>query len=106
MSSAFDTVVHKTLLQRLEQRLGLTGTCLAWFKSYLSSRRQSVVINGVHSSARELSVGVPQGSVLGPKLYNVYTLPLGEIIEKHNMGRMPFADHCTTFLAFRLPQTV
>ncbi len=101
MTAAFDTVNHQIMLQRLQQRLGITGTCLKWFQSYLSNRNQCVIINGTCSKPKVLSCGVPQGSVLGPKLYNIYTLPLGEIVEKHNVSRILFADDGNLYQAFR-----
>ncbi len=76
LRAAFNMVDLEILLTRLEKGIGITGNCLAWFCSYLSNRSQKVLINDVISSARELSCGVPQGSVLGPKPFNVYTLPL------------------------------
>ena len=67
LSAAFDTVGHKTFLHRLENRFGITGFALAWFKSYLNSRKQTILFNG-HSSSTSFDVlyGVPQGTVLGP----------------------------------------
>ena len=50
---------------------------------YLSDRTQSVVINGTRSAMVDLSIGVPQGSVLGPLLFLIYILPLHEIIQRH-----------------------
>ena len=64
LSAAFDTVDHDILLNRLEKRLGITGKALAWFKSYLSDRTQSVRIKGMQSHEQPLRFGVPQGSVL------------------------------------------
>ncbi len=104
MSAAFDTVNHQIMLQRLEQRLGIKGTCLKWFESYLTNRKQAVIINGTPSKSKDLCCGVPQGSVLGPKLYNIYTLPLGEIIAKHNVSRIFYADDGNLYLAFRQNQ--
>ena len=66
LSAAFDTVNHSLLLSRLENSFGITGTVLRWFHSYLSGRSQFVEINYTESSVRDLTVGVPQGSVLGP----------------------------------------
>ena len=81
LSAAFDTVNHSLRLSRLENSLGTTGTILQWFHSHLTGRAQFVEINDTKSSVRDLTVGVPQGSVLGPILYLLYTAPLAEIIE-------------------------
>lgn len=78
--------------------------CLKWFESYLTNRKQAVIINGTSSKPKDLSCGVPQGSVLGPKLYNIYTLPLGEIVAKHNVARIFYADDGNLYLAFRRTQ--
>ncbi len=79
LSAAFDTVDHRILLDRLSQRFGIVDNALEWFRSYLSDRRQVVKVNGSQSSRRELRCGVPQGSVLGPILFLLYTSPLGDI---------------------------
>jgi hypothetical protein len=73
MSAAFDTIDHQTLLTRLEKRFGITGTALNWFRSYLLNRTQSVVVGDAMSIAKPLKYGVPQGSHLGPVLFNLYT---------------------------------
>ena len=101
LSAAFDTVDHEILLNRLEKRIGITHTCLKWFRSYLSNRKQTVVINGVKSSSRNLTCSVPQGSVLGPKLYNIYTLPIGDLVKKHKVQRMLYADDSHLYACFK-----
>lgn len=68
---AFDTVSIPILLQRLES-LGIRGTQLELFTSYLSERKQCVVIDGHPSSYLPIEYGVPQGSILGPTLFLVY----------------------------------
>jgi hypothetical protein len=72
-SAAFDLVDHRILIARLSDKFGICGPTLAWFQSYLSDRRQSVSVSGQFSSAVLLRSGVPQGSVLGPVLYILYT---------------------------------
>ena len=67
MTSAFDCVWHAGLLYKLEAA-GVTGEVLKWFKSYLSDRRQQVVLPGVSSFWNYIKAGVPQGSTLGPLL--------------------------------------
>ena len=66
LSSPFDAIDHNILLDRLNCLYGITGTCLSWFRSYLSNRRQSVAIANYILLTKELHYGVPQGSVLGP----------------------------------------
>ena len=63
--SAFDTVDHPVLINRLSY-VGVGGTALQWFHSYLSSRSQSVQIRDTSSPSTALNFSVPQGSVLGP----------------------------------------
>ena len=62
LSAAFDTVDHSILLSH---RFGIKGTALTWFKSYLTSRKQFVQVQGSKSTQRSLKCGVPQGSVFG-----------------------------------------
>jgi exonuclease III len=92
LSAAFDTVDHNVLLGRLHKRLGLKGRALKWFQSYLKGRFQNISINGTKSGLWELLFGVPQGSVLGPILFTIYTLPLGDIFRKHNISFHLYAD--------------
>ena len=82
LSAAFDTVDHCILLSRLSSRFGIGGTALEWFRSYLSDRTQFVNVNGSTSERHVLQFGVPQGSVLGPLLYSLYTSPLSDIANK------------------------
>jgi hypothetical protein len=92
LSAAFDTVDHVILLERLSIEFGLNGLVLQWFKSYLSDRYQMVKCSGGTSAARALSCGVPQGSVLGPLLFMVYTAGLQKVIEGEGLSGYFYAD--------------
>ena len=76
-SGAFDAVDHGVLLEILKSGLGICGTALNWFKSNLSGRSQSALINGTQSKPTSLVCGIPLRSVLGPILFTIYMLPFG-----------------------------
>lgn len=89
-------------MQRLSSEVGIQGKAHEWFKSYLASRKQCVIINGELSVPSQLTVGVPQGSVLGPLLFLVYMLPLRRIIESFEIQRHSFADDSQLYNYFTL----
>ena len=84
LSAALDTIDHTILLDRLNVYYGISELVLGWFKSYLSGRTHSVKVGSTLSHPAALHYGVPQGSVLGPILFSLYTLPIGSIIHSHS----------------------
>ena len=93
LSAAFDTIDHNILIERLNKTFGITGIALRWFESYITNRTQSVKIrNECSDSHVVLTTGVPQGSVLGPIIFTLYTQPLVEIFKKFEMQYHLYAD--------------
>jgi hypothetical protein len=98
LSAAFDTVDHDILLRRLKTLYGINGTAIQWFRSYLTGRSQYVRRGSVKSSIVRLVCGVPQGSVLGPVLFVLYTANLIRLIERHSLHPHLYADDTLRFL--------
>ena len=97
LSAAFDLVNHSIYLERLDTYYGINGMA---FRSYLSGRTQRVVIKGVYSKEKMLDQGVPQGSVLGARLYTLYIRPLSHILENHRVLYHTDADDTQLYVKF------
>jgi hypothetical protein len=101
LTAAFDTVDHDLLVLRLERQYGLRGLVLAWFRSYLSDRTFRVVFNGSTSSTVYIICSVPQGSVLGPRLFILYSADLADKVSEHNVDFHAFADDSQLYIHCR-----
>ena len=95
LSAAFDTIDHSILLRRLEHSYGISDSALLWFRSYLEGR---TLRDSVHSNYIQLNFGVSQGSVLGPRLYCMFSKPIGEICKRHSMLYHCYADDSLVYL--------
>ena len=102
LSAAFDTVDHTILLSFLKDYIGLDGPALKLFETYLTNRTQCVSIKGVLSELSELAYGVPQGSVLGPIAFCIYTIPLGAILRHYKIQYHIYADDTQLYFSFDL----
>ena len=100
-SKAFDRVWHKGLLCKL-RAAGISGSLLSWFSSYLSERRQRVILPGTHSDWNNIYAGVPQGSILGPLLFLLY---INDIVNDIGSNIRLFADDTSLFLVVDNPDT-
>ena len=100
LSAAFDTIDHGILLSRLHTSFGISGTVYKWFESYLSNRTNRVKILDKYSDTTVLQYGVPQGSVLGPVLFTLYTEPLSDIIKLFEYLYHFYADDSQLYKSF------
>ena len=99
LSAACDTTDHVILVERLESYFGLSNLTLKWFRSYLESRHQSIITGDQVSTPRVLRYGVPQGSTLGPLLFTLYIAPLQDVIARHNLNSLFYADDTQLYIA-------
>lgn len=99
---AFDRVPHHDLITTLSS-IGIHGTLLTWFASYLTNRSQQVVLDGHSSATSPVSSGVPQGSILGPLLFSIYLNPLANIPLSRNSKLIMYADDIVLYRPIHSP---
>ena len=100
------SIDHEILLHRLHNVFGFGNTVLSWFQSYLENRTQTVVVHGKHSTPASLRYGVPQGSVLGPILFILYTQPLSNVIQHYPVFHQIYADDTQIYKSCRSSESV
>jgi hypothetical protein len=100
LSAAFDTIDHDILLSRLSSTFGITGSALCLLTSYLKNRSQSVSIGSHSTPPSPMPTGVPQGSVLGPLLFSLYTTPLSYLIATSQVSYHLYADDTQLYISF------
>ena len=102
LSAAFDTIDIDRILEILQTEIGVDGVALQWFKSFLTGRTQRVKISGVYSESCEVPFGAPQGSVLGPKLFNINVRSQPVVFKKCCFNSSSFADDSNGRRSFAL----
>ena len=97
-STAYDSIDYNILIKRFSMWYGISDADLSWFSSLLIDRYQRVNIANCFSAALPTSCGVPQGSVLGPLLFTLYTSPLSSVIQNHNLDHHLYAEDTQIYL--------
>ena len=100
LSAAFDTVDVNVLLSILQREIGISGKALQWFRSFLTGRTMCVKINNSFSDTFILEFGIPQGSVLGPVLFNLYVRSVYKYVEGFGFEIKGFADDHQVYASF------
>ena len=102
LSAAFDTVDQEKLMTILENEIHIKSKALAWFRSFLFGRKQKVLVGNTFSAVLMTLFGVPQGSVLGPVLFNIYIRNLPKYIQSFGFLTSSYADDTNARLKFSL----
>lgn len=101
ISKAFDRVWHQGLLYKLSS-LGIQGSLLQWFSSYLADRKQRVIVSNTSSTLLNINAGVPQGSILGPLLFLIY---INDIVTDIEANIRLFADDTSLYIIVEDPNS-
>ena len=100
LSAAFDTISHQHLIDLLASKFKIGGTVLSWIRSYLSDRSYRVKIDSDLSEPICSNVGVPQGSVLGPILFNCVMASLPKLLNSIGIKSHMYADDTQFWVSF------
>ena len=104
LSDSFYVINHQILFQRLEHSYGILGSVLSWIRSYLTNRTQHIAT--AFSDDMKLKFGVPQGSILGSRLYCLFPKPIGEICQQHDMDYHCYANDTQAYLIIEPRKTL
>ena len=80
------------MMLRLEIIFGFRGVQLQWMRSYLDGRTQSILLGGISTAPRPAVYSVPQGSVLRPLLFTLYTVDIGKVIQQYGQSHHSYAE--------------
>jgi hypothetical protein len=105
-SAAFDALNHNCLLQHATEFFGFSVHVHEWLRSYLSGRSSYIALGECLSTVVDCTTGVPQGSVLGPLLFAIFTIPVGRLISKFGVSYHQYADDMQLYMALDLSMSV